>query len=214
MWATVLHLTHVTALVEYSLLHPWQTMIGHPVCCLVGLILISVCVPHSAGQSTRQDVAVSCVLVSPFHPRRVEPVPPRDNQGLQCLSVEVVDHRNVDRNAGPSVTTQLRDEIESWLLPRNGVLRRIALHRGRAVEECSVLEMVVINSYVPYHPFHDTYQSSHSWAVSSLLTLHVSLEILRNAVSRGGLKVDQELNRHDSAVIFLLVLLIYNLHPL
>ena len=31
-------------------------MIGHPVCCLVGLILTSVCVPHFVGQSTRQDV--------------------------------------------------------------------------------------------------------------------------------------------------------------
>ena len=159
-------------------------------------------------------------LLSPFHARRVEPVPPRDNQGLQCLSVEVVDHdpvdllRNVDRHSAPSVTTQLRDEKFRWLLPRNGVLHRIAPHHGRVVEECSVLGKDVVSSDVSYHPVHDSYHAGQSWVVSSSLILHVSLKILRNAVSRGGLKVDQELNGHDSAVIFLLVLFINNLHSL
>ena len=42
--ATVLHLMQMTDLVEYSLLYSWQTMIGHPVCCFVGLISdISLC---------------------------------------------------------------------------------------------------------------------------------------------------------------------------
>ena len=104
--------------------------------------------------------------------------------------------------------------IKRWLLPRSGVLRHIALHRGRVVEDCSVLGMDVVNCYVSCHPVHDTYHASQSWAVSSLLILHVSLEILRNVVSCGGLKVDQELTGHDSAVLFLPVLFINNLHSL
>ena len=39
---TILHLLHVAVLVEHSFPHPWHTMISHPVCCLMGLILISV----------------------------------------------------------------------------------------------------------------------------------------------------------------------------
>ena len=67
LWATVLHLLHIADLVEYSMLHPWQTTIGHPVCCLVGLILISVCVPHFAGQKTLYDLAVFPALACCLH---------------------------------------------------------------------------------------------------------------------------------------------------
>ena len=65
--------------------------------------------------------------VVPPHSCRVKPVFPRKDQGLQCLSVEVVYHgpvdllRNVRRNGPPSVTSQLGDESERWLLLRDGV---------------------------------------------------------------------------------------------
>ena len=48
----------------------------------------------------------------------MKPVFPRKNQGLQCLSVEVVYHgpvdllRNMRRYGTPSVAAQLRDESE------------------------------------------------------------------------------------------------------
>ena len=62
------HLLHVAVLVEYSLLHPRQIITGHPVCCLMGLLLISVCVPHFAGQKTVYEVAASLALVFPHWP--------------------------------------------------------------------------------------------------------------------------------------------------
>ena len=72
-------------------------MIGHAVCCFMGLIPISVWVPHFAGQRTVCDVAASCALVflptgvlSPFHSRRVHPALSGYDKGLQCLVVETV----------------------------------------------------------------------------------------------------------------------------
>ena len=56
--------------------------------------------------------------------------------------------RNVRRYGTPSITSQLRDEAERWLLPRNGVQRSIALSRGRGIEDCSVLGMNVVCSNV------------------------------------------------------------------
>ena len=147
-------------------------------------------------------------LLSPFHSCRVKPVFPRNNQGLQCLTAEVVNHgpvdvlRNVRRYGTPSVASQLRDEVERWLLPRNGVLRSIALSRAPGIEDCSVLGMNVVCINVSYNFVHDTYYTGQSGTVSSFPVLEVNLETLRNAVSCGGLRIEQELDGHDSAVFF------------
>ena len=60
------------------------------------------------------------------------------------------------RYGTPSVAAQLCDESERWLLPRNGVTRSIALSRGRGIEDCSVLGINIVCSYVSYHFVHDT----------------------------------------------------------
>ena len=136
-------------------------------------------------------------LLSPFHSRWVEPVLHRDDQGLQCLSVEVADHGSIDllrdvyRHVAPPMAAQLRDEIERWLLSRNGVLRRVALCRGRNVENCSFLGVDIICSYVSYHLVLDTFHAGQCWVVSSFLILDVDLEILRNVVSCSGLEIDR-----------------------
>ena len=172
----------------------------------MGLFLMSVCIPHFAGKKTVCDVAASRALdfpaglLSPFHSCRVKPVFSRNDQGLQCLSVEVVYHgpvdllRNVRRHGTPSVASQLRDEAECWLLPRNGVQRSIALSRGRGIEDRSVLGMNVVCSNVSCYFVQDTYDTGQSWGVSSFPVLDVNLEILRNADSGGGLEIDQELD--------------------
>ena len=110
--------------------------------------------------------------------------------------------------------SQLRDEIERWLLPRNGALRCIALYRGRSAEDCAVLGMDVVGCNVSHHFVHDTYHTGQSRVVSSFLVPDVGLEIFRNAVSCGDLRIDHELDGHDSAVLFSPVLLICNLHSL
>ena len=107
------------------------------------------------------------------------------------------------------VASQLRDE-ERRLLPRNGAQRSIALSRVRGIEDSSVLGMNVVCSDVSYHFVHDTCHTGQSRTVSSLPVLDVNLEILRNADSCGGLEVDQELDGHDSAVLFSRVLLVRN----
>ena len=81
----------------------------------------------------------------------VKPVFPHKDQGLQCLSVEVVYHgpvdllRNLRRYGTPSVATQLRDEAERWLLPRNGVTRSIALSRGRGPRDEYCLQLCLLS---------------------------------------------------------------------
>ena len=58
---------------------------------------------------------------------------------------------------------------------------------------------------------HNTYHTGQSRTVSLLPVLYVNLEILRNADSCSGLKIDQELDGHDPAVLHSSVLLVCNL---
>ena len=154
--------------------------------------------------------------LSPFHSRRVEAVPPRDSQQLQYLIVEVVDHdpvdllRNVDRNAAPSVTTQLRHGCllaMAYFVALHCtvvVLLKIALSSGWMLLTAMFLIILFMTRVTLVQ----------SWSVSSFLILHVGLEILRNAVSCSGLKINQELSGHNSAIVLLPVLFINKLHSL
>ena len=72
----------------------------------------------------------------------------------------------------------------------------------------------MVSCYVSCHLVHDTYHTGQSWVVCSFLILDVSLEVPKNAVLCGGLKIDHVLDGHDSVVLFLSVLLICNLHSL
>ena len=159
-------------------------------------------------------------LMSTIHSRRVHPAFHCDNKGLQCLSVEVANRdpmdllRDVFRHVAPSVAAPLRDEVVRWLLSCNGVLRRVALDWVLGVEDGSVLGINIVHGHVSYHIVHDTDHAGQPWVVSLALVLQVSLEILKNNVSRAGLKVNQRLNRHDSAVFLHRNILVDNPHAL
>ena len=127
-------------------------------------------------------MAWSCVLVAP-------PVEIADDDSMDLL-------RNVYRHVAPLVACQLFDEIERWLLPRNGILRCIALNRGRSIEDCSVLGMDVVCNNVSHHFVHDTYYTCQTRVVFSLLFVGVHLKMFKNVVSCGSVKID-----HDGMIL-------------
>ena len=130
----------------------------------------------------------------------------------RCQSLDLI--RNVLRYVAPSVPVELRDETIRRLFLRTRTLRRIAECCVADAEDSSVLRVHIVRRNVSYHPTHYANHTRQPGVVSLTLVLHISLEAFREVVSRGCLKVNHQLNRHESIFLVVRDILVHDLHLL